>query len=61
MVHTVFIGSLRYRLPAEYALLVLSAVGGRWLVTKLAASPSKEIGLLSVGWILIHPYQFRVD
>src|SRR5262245_13619628 len=27
LVHTVFIGSLRYRLPAEYALLVLTAVG----------------------------------
>jgi 4-amino-4-deoxy-L-arabinose transferase-like glycosyltransferase len=34
LVHTVFIGSLRYRLPAEYALLVLSAVGVRWLATK---------------------------
>ena len=38
LVHTVFVGSLRYRLPAEYALLVLSAVGGRWLVTKFTAS-----------------------
>jgi hypothetical protein len=27
LVHAVFIGSLRYRLPAEYALLVLTAVG----------------------------------
>jgi hypothetical protein len=27
LAHTVFIGSLRYRLPAEYALLVLTAVG----------------------------------
>jgi 4-amino-4-deoxy-L-arabinose transferase-like glycosyltransferase len=31
LVHTVFIGSLRYRLPAEYALLVLTAVGCRCL------------------------------
>ena len=37
LIHTVFIGSLRYRLPAEYALLVLSAVGGRWLATKFFA------------------------
>ncbi|HEY2253480.1 MAG TPA: glycosyltransferase family 39 protein [Planctomycetaceae bacterium] len=38
LVHTVFIGSLRYRLPVEYALLVLSAVGARWLVTKFTSS-----------------------
>jgi len=38
LVHTVFIGSLRYRLPVEYALLVLSAVGARWLMTKFTAS-----------------------
>jgi hypothetical protein len=29
LVHAVFVGSLRYRLPAEYALLVLTAVGIR--------------------------------
>jgi hypothetical protein len=29
LVHAVFIGSLRYRLPAEYALLVMTAVGCR--------------------------------
>jgi hypothetical protein len=34
LIHTVFIGSLRYRLPAEYALLVLTAVGIRWLVER---------------------------
>jgi 4-amino-4-deoxy-L-arabinose transferase-like glycosyltransferase len=44
LIHTVFIGSLRYRLPAEYALLVLSAVGGRWLVAKLIASRSCSRG-----------------
>ena len=27
-IHSVFIGSIRYRLPAEYPLLVLSSVGG---------------------------------
>ena len=35
MVHTVFVGSVRYRLPAEYALLVLTAVGIRWLAERL--------------------------
>jgi hypothetical protein len=35
MVHSIFIGSLRYRLPAEYPLLILSAVGVRWLARKL--------------------------
>jgi 4-amino-4-deoxy-L-arabinose transferase-like glycosyltransferase len=34
LVHTVFIGSLRYRLPAEYALLVLTAVGSRFVVQR---------------------------
>ncbi|MBS0260415.1 MAG: glycosyltransferase family 39 protein [Planctomycetes bacterium] len=30
-VHTVFVGSIRYRLPAEYALLVLTAAGLCWV------------------------------
>ena len=34
MLHAVFVGSVRYRLPAEYALLVLSAVGIRWIFKK---------------------------
>lgn len=38
LVHVVFVGSVRYRLPAEYALLVLSAVGWIWL-TGGGASP----------------------
>jgi 4-amino-4-deoxy-L-arabinose transferase-like glycosyltransferase len=35
LVHTVFVGSIRYRLPAEYALLILTAVGVRWLAERL--------------------------
>lgn len=31
LVHAVFVGSLRYRLPAEYPLAVLAAVGVNWL------------------------------
>jgi len=34
LVHAVFVGSVRYRLPAEYPLLVLTAVGGRWLLER---------------------------
>ncbi len=36
LVHAVFIGSLRYRLPAEYALLVLTAIACRWIWTRLS-------------------------
>jgi 4-amino-4-deoxy-L-arabinose transferase-like glycosyltransferase len=32
LVHAVFVGSVRYRLPAEYPLAVLAAVGARWLM-----------------------------
>ncbi len=35
LIHTVFVGSVRYRLPAEYALLILTAVGIRWLAERL--------------------------
>ena len=35
LVHTVFVGSVRYRLPAEYALLVLTAAGLRWIAERL--------------------------
>lgn len=31
MIHMIFVGSIRYRLPAEYPLLVLAAVGVRHL------------------------------
>jgi 4-amino-4-deoxy-L-arabinose transferase-like glycosyltransferase len=34
LVHSVFIGSVRYRLPAEYAFLILSAVGIRALIRR---------------------------
>jgi 4-amino-4-deoxy-L-arabinose transferase-like glycosyltransferase len=33
-IHAVFVGSVRYRLPAEYALLVVTAVGLNWLVER---------------------------
>lgn len=34
-VHAVFVGSLRYRLPVEYPLLVLSAAGVRFLMSRV--------------------------
>jgi hypothetical protein len=34
LVHTVFVGSIRYRLPAEYALLTMTAVGLSWLAER---------------------------
>lgn len=36
LVHAIFIGSVRYRLPAEYPLLVLTAVACRWLLQNRA-------------------------
>lgn len=41
IIHSIFIGSLRYRLPAEYPFLILTAVGmliawDKWSATKLA-------------------------
>jgi 4-amino-4-deoxy-L-arabinose transferase-like glycosyltransferase len=41
-VHAVFIGSLRYRLPAEYALCVLSAVGLRLLLSRATGFQPQE-------------------
>ncbi|HTI52394.1 MAG TPA: glycosyltransferase family 39 protein [Planctomycetaceae bacterium] len=40
LVHTVFVSSLRYRLPVEYPLLVLSAVGWSVLVSRVSNSTS---------------------
>jgi hypothetical protein len=33
-IHAVFVGSVRYRLPAEYALLVVTAIGLNWLLER---------------------------
>lgn len=41
-VHTVFVGSLRYRLPAEYPMLVLAAVGLSSLWSRVRSSPSRD-------------------
>jgi hypothetical protein len=35
--HLLFVGSIRYRLPAEYAVLVLSAAGARSVWVRLSA------------------------
>lgn len=44
-IHTVFVGSLRYRLPAEYPLSVLSAVGVMVLVTGMQNRLSSRRGV----------------
>jgi 4-amino-4-deoxy-L-arabinose transferase-like glycosyltransferase len=41
-VHAVFVGSLRYRLPAEYPLAVLAAVGVNWLCKRGSPFPVGE-------------------
>ncbi|MGE5191875.1 MAG: ArnT family glycosyltransferase [Deltaproteobacteria bacterium] len=41
LVHAVFVGSVRYRLPAEYALLILTAVGIRWMGRK--SKPTEDV------------------
>ncbi|MGC1276523.1 MAG: glycosyltransferase family 39 protein [Planctomycetaceae bacterium] len=38
LVHCVFVGSLRYRLPAEYPLCMLSAVGLQWFFPQRAST-----------------------
>lgn len=39
MIHTVFVGSLRYRLPAEYPFSLLVAAGILWLLGARARNP----------------------
>lgn len=45
LIHAVFVGSIRYRLPAEYPLLILSGAGllsaCPWLLRRLPDSPSE--------------------
>ena len=45
VIHSVFVGSLRYRLPAEYPLLILAAVGvlAVWDRYRSVADPPAEI------------------
>jgi len=38
LVHMVFVGSVRYRLPVEFPLSVMAAIGWRWLVLKRGGS-----------------------
>ncbi|MFN0051143.1 MAG: ArnT family glycosyltransferase [Planctomycetales bacterium] len=46
LVHTVFVSSVRYRLPAEYALWILSAAG--WTAWQQRHSPSHNASVPSV-------------
>ncbi|MBD3676032.1 MAG: glycosyltransferase family 39 protein [Planctomycetaceae bacterium] len=48
LVHTVFVGSLRYRLPAEYPFSIAVAVGvlflwDRWRDSRDSSSPQQEV------------------
>jgi 4-amino-4-deoxy-L-arabinose transferase-like glycosyltransferase len=48
VIHAVFVSSLRYRLPAEYPLLVLSAVGARvlWMRLRGRRQPERNAALV---------------
>ncbi len=53
-IHTVFVSSLRYRLPAEYPLLILTAVGVRTLLAwrrgpRLPDGPTVAVDLPGAG------------
>ena len=42
LVHMVFVGSVRYRLPVEFPLSVLAAIGWRWLVLSRRKTPTNS-------------------
>jgi hypothetical protein len=39
LVHMVFVGSIRYRLPVEFPLTIIAARGLVWLMQKAGYSP----------------------